>query len=189
MTIEDIDTKALRELLDRQAILDCIHRYTRGVDRFDRELILSAYHPDAVDDHGLFVGVAADFVDWAFSFHAEHHVCHHHIVTNHTCDLAGDTAHTETYWLFAANNKQGPPVSLSGGRYIDRFEKRDGRWAIAARVCLIEWGGALNEIKSEWPPKLKQTIANAPVGARDRSDISYQRPLRIDRPSSPRTDV
>ena len=31
------------------------------------------------------------------------------------------------------------PLIVSGGRYIDRLERRDGRWAIVARVCLVEW--------------------------------------------------
>ena len=35
----------LQELLDRQDILDCVHRYCRAVDRFDREMLLSVYHP------------------------------------------------------------------------------------------------------------------------------------------------
>jgi hypothetical protein len=29
----------LRELLDRQAIRDCVHRYARGLDRHDDELV------------------------------------------------------------------------------------------------------------------------------------------------------
>ncbi len=37
--------QAIREFLDRQEILDCIHRYCRGVDRLDAELLASAYHP------------------------------------------------------------------------------------------------------------------------------------------------
>ena len=73
--------KSLRELLDRQAILDCIHRYCRGVDRFDREMVLSVYHPDAIDHHGVFVGGPEAFVDWAFAYHAEHQEAHHHMVT------------------------------------------------------------------------------------------------------------
>jgi hypothetical protein len=31
-------------------------RYSRGIDRLDRDMLLSAYHPDAIDDHGMFVG-------------------------------------------------------------------------------------------------------------------------------------
>ena len=83
-----------------------MHRYCRGVDRFDREMVLSVYHPDAIDDHGVFVGRPEAFVDWAFAYHARHQQATHHIVTNHTCELDGDTAHTETYWIFSGINKQ-----------------------------------------------------------------------------------
>jgi hypothetical protein len=39
-------------------------RCCRGVDRMDRELLLSAYHSDAVDDHGMFVGGPEAFADY-----------------------------------------------------------------------------------------------------------------------------
>ena len=54
--------------LDRQAIVDCIHRYARGVDRADDELLRSAYHPDAVEDHGAYIGDVdglIPFLAWA----------------------------------------------------------------------------------------------------------------------------
>jgi hypothetical protein len=46
---------AVLALIDRQEILACELRYCSGVDRFDREMLLSAYHPGAMDDHGAFV--------------------------------------------------------------------------------------------------------------------------------------
>ena len=95
----------LQELLDRQDILDCVHRYCRAVDRFDRELLLSVYHPDAIDDHGLFVGGREAFADWAFGYHSLYQNATHHIVTNHTCELDGDVAHAETYWMFSGANR------------------------------------------------------------------------------------
>jgi len=55
MADEKLDEELLafvREMKDRQEIMDCLHRYTRGVDRFDRELMLSSYPPDARDEHG-----------------------------------------------------------------------------------------------------------------------------------------
>ena len=119
--------RQLRELIDRQAIHDVILRYCRGVDRLDRALILSAYHPDAIDDHGIFVGGPEAFADHFSAFHATRQTATQHIVTNHTCELDGDTAHCETYWLFAAMNREGPPLSLGGGRYVDRMERRAGR--------------------------------------------------------------
>jgi len=171
----------VRQLLDRQLIHDCILRYCSGVDRFDRELVLSAYHPDAVDDHGAFVGSPIEFVDWAFAYHAKYQHGHQHYVLNHRCDLDGESAHTETYWLFAARNAAGAAHSLHGGRYLDRFERRAGRWAIAARKCIIEWGGALADIAI--PPEALAAYAATGLACRDRRDPSYQRPLRVTRSS------
>lgn len=177
----------LQELLDRQDILDCIHRYCRAVDRFDRQLLLSVYHPDAIDDHGVFVGGPQAFADWAFGYHSLYQNLTHHVVTNHSCELADDTAHTETYWLFCGTNKdpqtaQEQPSTIHFGRYLDRFERRQGIWAIAARVCIIEWHAALGELPM--PAELLAAYAATGTATRDRSDLSYQRPLRITRPPS-----
>ncbi len=166
----------LQELCDRQDILDCIHRYCRGVDRADRDLLISVYHPDASDDHGTFVGGPEGFADWAIAYHRQYQNATHHIVTNHTCELQGDTAHTETYWMFCGINKEGPST-LHFGRYIDRFERRNGRWAIAARACLIEWHTGLTELTM--PPEVQAVMASGGLSSRDRSDKSYERPLKV----------
>ena len=164
----------VREQKDRADILKAMHRYTRGVDRHDRELMLSAYHPDAWDEHGVAEGVAADFCDWAIGWHGEFQTKHQHIITNHTVELDGDTAHGETYYTFWGENRQGPP-QLSFGRYVDRFEKRDGKWAIAHRVCVNEatFNQEAMPIPAEWAEKIFSTGPNR----RDKQDISYRRPL------------
>ncbi len=170
--------RQIRELIDRQTIHDVILRYCRGVDRLDRALILSAYHPDAIDDHGIFVGGPEAFADHFAAFHASLQSATQHIITNHSCELAGDTAHCETYWLFAAMNREGPTLSLGGGRYIDRMERRDGRWAIAQRKCLYDWQGVPGDYAL--PPELVDKMQGAGLPKRDRSDPSYERPLRVD---------
>lgn len=171
---------AVQELIDRQQIYDCIVRYCSGVDRFDRDMLLSVYHPDAWDDHGLFVGPATDFVDWAITYHSKYHHGHKHYVLNHRCELNGSTAHAETYWLFCGLNKIGDPVSLHGGRYLDRFEKREDKWAIAARNCMSEWHGTLGHVGM--PAEVLAALTANGTAARDRSDPSYRRPLKIERP-------
>ena len=66
----DAETTALvRELKDRQEIYDCLMRYCRGIDRLDRDMLLSAYHPDAVDDHGVYVGGVEGFATHVFALH------------------------------------------------------------------------------------------------------------------------
>lgn len=163
---------AVRALVDRQAILDCITTACRGMDRMDRELILSAYHPDAIDDHGLFVGSREGFADWVLDICENAITGSAHTIANHSCEIDGDVAHAETYVITASM-----PIKISGGRYIDRLERRNGRWGIVVRKVVLDWwfptdGGASGI--------LPEHINVAGPPARDRSDPSYQRPLTID---------
>ena len=171
----------VREQKDRTEILAALHRYTRGVDRHDRELMLSAYWPDAFDEHGVAEARAPEFVDWAIGWHGEYQTKHHHGILNHVCELDGDTAHAETYYIFWAENREGPP-QLSFGRYVDRLERRGGEWRIAHRVCVNELTAELKAaaIPDEW----KQLIFKTGPTRRDKDDISYVRPLTRSRPGS-----
>src|SRR6476659_244045 len=90
----------VRELKDRQEIYECLTRYCRGIDRLDRAMLLSAYHPDAVDDHGAFVGPVDAWADFVFNLHSTHQHRTQHMLTNHRCMIQGDVAETETYYLF-----------------------------------------------------------------------------------------
>ena len=172
-------TARLRELLDRTEILDCLYRYTRGMDRLDRDLVSSAYHDDAIDEHGGFVGPVEEFLDWAFGYHASQ-VRHQHYITNHSVEIAGDEAHAESYYLFIGTERDSDvPLTVVGGRYVDRFERRDGRWAIAARVTLVEWR---TNLPSVLPQAAVEALASmGMVVARDGSDTSYDRPLSVKR--------
>lgn len=189
MTPDELNTP-VTELLDRQAILDCLMTYSRGVDRLDRDLLLSAYHEDAIDDHGMFVGNREEFADWAIAMHSATHLSHQHCLFNHSCELDGTVAHAETYYMFAGMNRVGQPLSVSGGRYIDRFEKRDGRWAIASRVCLRDWAplaeqpdpedpSTMTAIRDTLPAAIRQFMGAGPQPTRDRDDPSYARPLQV----------
>jgi hypothetical protein len=158
----------LRNLLDRQAILDCLNRYNRGVDRCDEELLLSAYHSDATECHGTFTGPPAEFArsirpaqqSWAGS---QHHI------TNHLVQIEDDVAHAETYFLVVSQRRGEDTAGFVGGRYLDRLERREGEWRIALRVVVIDVGA---DAKARPAPK---RIAEP---RQDRSDPSYQRPLR-----------
>ncbi len=183
--------RTLRELKDRQDIHDCLMRYSRGVDRLDRELILSVYHDDAVDDHGVFVGGPEAFADWVIDMHSRTHMSHQHCIFNVSVDLDGEVAHTESYYMFIGMNRDGKPLAQSGGRYLDRLEKRNGRWAIADRVCLRDWApletipasldqSSMTAVKN-LPDGVKRLMQEGPQTSRDRNDPSYIRPLVVDR--------
>lgn len=164
---------ALQRLLDRQDILDCVSRYARGLDRHDDAMVASAYHPDALDNHGDFTGSADAFIPWANELHAADWDAHQHHLTNHVCEIDGDVAHAETYCIGAFRRKDHSMVDMAGGRYIDRLERRDGQWRIAARTVVMEWVCAA-------PSAVSRFSADPyPPGAWDRSDRSYQRPLVI----------
>jgi SnoaL-like domain len=167
-----LDVSALARLLDRQAIVDCIHRYARGVDRADDELLRSAYHPDAVEDHGGYIGE----LDGLMSFLAWAHrpfPGYQRYVSNIRVELDGDEAHAETYWLCVLRRDEPAKLMLNGGRYVDRLERRDGDWRIAERVVVIEWQGDM-----DGGPHPQFTVAPR----QDREDVSYKRPLRVTRP-------
>ena len=177
MTTETIHPERLRrldELLDRQDILDCLGRFSRGMDRFDREQFLSAFHSDATISAGSFVGGPEELYDWASAMHEQGQSATHHNLLNHTCDIDGDVAHTETYYLFVARNRDDSNW-MAGGRYIDRLERRDGEWKVAFRSNAIEWSGIVPTMDIPFSDVPDLHLNGTP--SRDRQDPSYQRPL------------
>jgi hypothetical protein len=72
-------------------------------------------------------------------------------------------------------------MTISGGRYVDRLERRDGRWAIAARVCVVEW---ITESTSLITEDVLAVLSAEQTPTKDRSDPSYARPLLVNAPTS-----
>lgn len=164
----------LDALLDRQEILDCLVRFSRGMDRFDRALVLSAFHPDATISAGDFVGGPAAMYDWASELHEQGQSATQHDLLNHTCDIDGDIAHCETYYLFVGRNRDDSNW-VAGGRYIDRLERRDGQWRIALRCNAVAWSGMLPTLPLPFEDVADRDDNGA--SARGPEDISYLRPL------------
>jgi hypothetical protein len=164
----------LEELLDRQEILDALTRFSRGMDRFDRDLFLSAFHTDATIAAGEFVGGPTDLYEWASPMHEQGQIATHHNLLNHTCDIDGDVAHTETYYLFVGRNRDDSNW-IAGGRYIDRVERRDGQWKIALRTNAIEWSGMVPTMDIPFADVPDVFLNGRP--SRSTDDPSYQRPL------------
>jgi hypothetical protein len=167
----------VQALVDRSAITDCLHRYARGMDRHDREMVRSVYHHDAIDVHGSKAFGVEDFIDWAFAYHAEQ-LHHQHYLTNVTIELEDDAAHSETYYLFVARYPdREKPLTVAGGRYVDRFERRSGQWAISKRVCTAEWR---TTAPSKLPDRGTPTVVPEVVVSHDMNDVSYVRPLSVE---------
>jgi len=138
----------------RNAIRDCVYNAARGVDRHDVDLILAAYHDDAVDDHGYFVGTANDFAHRAVISH-DAWPSHMHYIMNHLVwfDPQDSTRATAETYFIMVGRRPTHEIDCFGGRYLDNFEDRAGRWAIASRLCTIEWsrnGEAMPELLSHF---------------------------------------
>lgn len=165
-----IDERAIDELLAKQQIHEVLLRYCRGLDRLDGDLILSCYHPDATDDHGLFNGSGADFVPYALPHLATMRWTSHNVISS-LIEIQGDVAASECYIVVYHRmpSRSGTDTDhIVGLRYVDRFERRnDGPWLIAHRQLVYDWS-RIDPVDREW--EFGEAFS---VGARDRSDASY----------------
>ena len=132
----------LREVLDREAIRDCIHRYCRGIDRADEAALRSSYWPDAHDDHGAYSGPVEGFFTWVRSVWATGPRNVHH-ATNILIEFRGGAQAAVETCFNALQRGAGPDgvvrqVHLAG-RYCDLFEKRGSEWRVARRTVVFDW--------------------------------------------------
>jgi hypothetical protein len=175
-------TQELGYLRDRQAILDCLKRYTRGADRHDVELIKSAFWPDASISYGKPISVE-EFAKWGNSLHAAKYVQNQHHITGQTVDIQGNIAHVESYVIYflLSGEKTTGTNTIGSGRYIEQYEKRNGEWRIKIREYIPDVLFEGTTPIDMCPPEL------GCLGKRDHSDISYMRPLKpmTDRPKQP----
>jgi len=129
---------------DRLEIEHRIYQYCRAVDRRDLESARSAFHPDAIDSHGSFRGGIDGLLNWLNERHAQMHFSFHEI-GNIFIEFAGrDEAFVESYFFCwqsyepnGADGSRGGERQLAG-RYIDHFQRRNGRWRIYRRDSFVE---------------------------------------------------
>jgi SnoaL-like protein len=166
--------RRLRERLDRDDIWDVMLRYARGLDRIDRELARSCYWDDTIEDHHQYVGDPDGFIEYANATSRAFSNTQHSI-TNHSCELAGNDAYCETYFIYVGTLPQ-PPHFMSSGRYVDHFQKRNGEWRIANRVTIVDATYGLPDtlLGKDLPPAYRDGEVNP--ARRDRDDVSYHRP-------------
>lgn len=128
------------EVIAKQEITDLVGRYMRGLDRLDRDLLRSTFHDDATTDYGFFQGGPDEFVDMAYNA-LKDHLANHHMIGQVNIDLEGDIAFGEVYFqAFHRIIQEGEERDLFiSGRYVDRYEKRDGEWKFAFRSEVNDW--------------------------------------------------
>ena len=161
---------AWRRLLAESDIRAVTARYCRAVDRMDEAMLRSCYHPGAIDEHGSFSGDVDAYVAWVWPLLAKYRVTMHFLGTQLIeFDDGGDSARVETYGMAIHRGVDDrPQLHLTTGfRFVDRFDRIDGRWAISRRIAVTEWS-RINDPAGWWdPPPTMRT------GRRDREDPVY----------------
>jgi ketosteroid isomerase-like protein len=131
----------LQEMIDEFQLRKLVHAYCRAVDRGDLATLRELYHHDAVDAHGAFsTGTVDDFLGELAAARPYIRSMQHNITTvNFAID--GTSAEGEIYTIathtFGAGDRDVDVVV--GGRYLDKYEKRDGTWKIVERTIVTDW--------------------------------------------------
>lgn len=148
-----VDDYGIEALTARAEILDRIHLYAHCVDRRRWELLSQVFH----DDGQWWVSTLAELKPWQAAADESRVIFAaalgptHHQVGNTLISIEGELAHVETYVTAYHRVLATAPAGgmfggvghdydlISGTRYLDRFEHRDGTWRIALRRIHSEW--------------------------------------------------
>lgn len=157
----------IASLIAKQEITEALGAYCRAMDRIDLDLARSVFHPDAIADYGaMFTGTGYEFVDFIGAVHPAMEAHVHHLGSI-SITVRGDAAGSEAYVLSRLRSRTeegGISDIIAHGRYVDRWQRRDGVWRISHRRYLHILDAT-------------QTI-DAPMfpagGARDRTDPVYE---------------
>ena len=135
MSLDDLHT-----LVDRQAIVNLVHAYCRGVDSIDEATLRDCFTADCVVDYGPGMGgprrggdvIVAGLVAGLPNFAATHHQ-----VSNLEIRLDGSDAATGITYVTAWHRyADGRPDAILWGQYHDRFVRTNDGWRIAERILL-----------------------------------------------------
>jgi hypothetical protein len=149
---------------DKMELLELLHRYCRAIDRRDYDLLRTVYHLDGIDDHGgLYSGSAEDFIVKAVPQGLAPYAITTHQIMNATFKVDGDRAEGESSVLCAHISKDDPlDNTIVSGRYLDKFERRNGEWRILHRKTMSDWSNVPGGLDPEQPQ-----------GKTNRDDLSY----------------
>ena len=157
----------IEDLLDKAEIASQMANYCRAVDRMDRDLLLSVFHPDATMEYTdrFPNGTVSEFVDFVWKFHGTL-ISHSHQITNSIIRLWGDKAGSEFYvsaglWFIDPEDGKTKEFFIRA-RYLDRWLRSGETWLITKRFIATD----LRELREVSPMETN--------GRRDRQDRSYE---------------
>jgi hypothetical protein len=162
----------MQEMLDEFQLRRLVNAYCRAVDRGDVATLKDLYHRDAVDAHGGFsAGNADEFIAQIAAARPYIRSMQHNITTANFA-IAGDSAEGEVYTI-AMHTLAGSGRDIDvvvGGRYLDKYEKRDDTWKILERTIVTDWARVDDPSSMDFShPITKDT----PRGTVDTNDPSF----------------
>ncbi len=170
MATKTASPTTLDTLIAEREITRVLMLYARGIDRIDPVLVKRCFHPDAILRYGDETTSEAFAESAARGLSA--YALTQHRISNIIIDVEGDYAWCESYCLARHRipGEDGPDSDfLWGGRYVDRFERRDGEWRILRRTVVHDYT-RIDPVPETW--------AGAPSftqGQHSTEDIVYQR--------------
>lgn len=128
---------SVERILAEDAIRRALVEYCRGVDRGDATRALEACHPDGIDHHGTWDGVAATDLPSALARLVARTRSTVHSLGPSTFDWRASrevVVESDVLALHETVDDDGRRIEHLHGRYLDLFTLRDGQWQISERT-------------------------------------------------------
>ena len=160
----------LNTFLIKQQLNELLLRYAHAVDRRDAAALSQLWWPDGQIDFGLFKGPTAEFIELICQENPSI-LTSYHSITNALFTLDGQRARGHCYVTAMSSFKDpdnGATDQLVGGRYLDRFEQRDGQWRFIEKLFVLDW--TVNQPHSAiWDKGIGAAAARGVMGPTDPS--------------------
>ena len=134
---DKISDAQIDAILSKQSLHELSMAYARAADRADAALMASLFQEDSTVIAGVSNGSGAEFAAGVTAFITKNLERSFHSVANEWYLVNGDEAIGESYVI--AMVTAGGNDSMTGGRYIDSFQRRNGVWKFKTRTFVMDW--------------------------------------------------
>jgi len=158
-------------MLAEREIRNIAHTCSHYVDRGNIPALRELFHPDAIAEYGFNKSKTVDEFLEHFTIQRPQLSGVQHHVTTVAIKVDGDYAEAENYAIAHCNIEEddGLKTFVIGGRYLDKYERRDGVWKISHRLGLEDWS-----VKVTAPPKRSnELVGQIPIGGIGEADPGY----------------
>lgn len=160
----------IQDLLDHHEIRKTLAEYCHACDRADVALMSSLYTgDDSFDDHGIVKAPGPEYARLMTARIVERTEAMSHILGQSLIKIDGDTAGAETFFVAffrLPGENDGPPrMNQLVGRFVDHFERVDGKWKIKRRTCVRDTSITVNVERDDY------AAFGFAEGARDSNDL------------------